>query len=458
MKALDLQRDPFTHEPDCLFYHSFDSIEQRLKILDGLVQGSDFFVLIIGGIGSGKTTMLNRYLASVESEWTSARIRLDPENIPKTSSEPEARDGYPVYVLHGSADPIVIVDDAHQLTEKELLFLIQEALVPGSQHKTKRLVLFGESKLYTAVTNLAATLSAWPAASKIYLPGFTEKLTADFLRHRLEIAGYTGELPFDADAIKNIHQKGGGYHGPANEFSHQWLVDTYSNKQEGREMLNKVSPVSRRMLAWVCAVIFMFLLAAFWFFSDRKPSAANAVDQKPAKTVFRKKIVQRPKMADRPVSPKAKVNTLPQALKKTKTMASEPARTFLPQNEPLPERALPPAATPKPDPIISKTQPREIRREKWLLSQDGRSYTIQIVGVSSEISLMNFIKRNQLLKQNEIAYYKSTFKGKPWYQVLYGIYPSKQDARLAADKLPENIRRAGPWIRKISGVQTAIGK
>jgi septal ring-binding cell division protein DamX len=70
---------------------------------------------------------------------------------------------------------------------------------------------------------------------------------------------------------------------------------------------------------------------------------------------------------------------------------------------------------------------------------------------------MDFIKKNQLLQQKEIAYYKSTFKGKPWYQLLYGIYPTKQDARLAAEKLPENIRQAGPWIRSISAVQKAIG-
>ena len=69
---------------------------------------------------------------------------------------------------------------------------------------------------------------------------------------------------------------------------------------------------------------------------------------------------------------------------------------------------------------------------------------------------MDFIKRNQRLNQNEMAYYESTFNGKPWYQLLYGIYPTRQEAQLAADNLPENIRRAEPWIRKISAVQKAI--
>ncbi len=133
---MDLQRDPFSREPDSLFYCHFDSIDQRLNILDGLVKGTDLFVLVIGDPGSGKTTMLNRYLASIKSDWISARIQVDhdPEKSGTVSSEQLAQRGYPVYVLHGPADPIVIIDDAHHLPEKELKFLIQGARVPGSHN------------------------------------------------------------------------------------------------------------------------------------------------------------------------------------------------------------------------------------------------------------------------------------------------------------------------------------
>ncbi len=107
-------------------------------------------------------------------------------------------------------------------------------------------------------------------------------------------------------------------------------------------------------------------------------------------------------------------------------------------------------------PVATKTEENEIRREKWLLAQDGNSYTVQIIGVSNEKSLLDFIRNNELLKQNKIAYYESTFRGKPWFQLLYGLYSDKQAARLAADNLPENIRQAGPWIRSVAAVQRAI--
>jgi DamX protein len=172
-----------------------------------------------------------------------------------------------------------------------------------------------------------------------------------------------------------------------------------------------------------------------------------------------------PKIKPQPtVKPTQKTDSQPKTkpqptVKPTQKTDSQPKTKPQPTVKPTQKTDSQPKTEPqpaiKPPP---KTAAREIRREKWLLSQDAAYYTIQIIGVSTEKSLLDYIRKNQLLKQNEIAYYESTFNGKPWYQVLYGIYPTKQEAQLAADKLPENIRLAGPWIRRLAGVQNAIGK
>jgi DamX protein len=80
------------------------------------------------------------------------------------------------------------------------------------------------------------------------------------------------------------------------------------------------------------------------------------------------------------------------------------------------------------------------------------------MGVRDDALLFDFVNRNQLLEQNEIAYYQTTFKGKPWFQLLYGIYPDKRAAQSAADALSPKIRKSSPWIRRLSGVQKAIRK
>jgi septal ring-binding cell division protein DamX len=105
-----------------------------------------------------------------------------------------------------------------------------------------------------------------------------------------------------------------------------------------------------------------------------------------------------------------------------------------------------------------KTEERSIHSEAWLLSQESSRYTIQIMGARDDALLFDFVNRNQLLEQNEIAYYQTTFQGRPWFQLLYGIYPSKRAAQSAAEAFPPEIRKSSPWIRRLSGVQAAIRK
>ncbi|MEX1347371.1 MAG: SPOR domain-containing protein [Desulfobacterales bacterium] len=126
----------------------------------------------------------------------------------------------------------------------------------------------------------------------------------------------------------------------------------------------------------------------------------------------------------------------------------------------LPEKGDLRQAEVRPQPVkedvIEKTQERIIHGEKWLLSQGSSYYTIQLMGVRKEALLFDFVERNQLLEQNEIAYYQTIFKDKPWFQLLYGIYATKKDAQAAADNLPLKIRKSSPWIRRLSAVQKAI--
>ena len=96
--------------------------------------------------------------------------------------------------------------------------------------------------------------------------------------------------------------------------------------------------------------------------------------------------------------------------------------------------------------------PEEIKIEQNLF----RRKIPDIDQVVKLLTKFDFVERNQLLEQNEIAYYQTIFKDKPWFQLLYGIYATKKDAQAAADNLPLKIRKSSPWIRRLSAVQKAI--
>ncbi len=106
--------------------------------------------------------------------------------------------------------------------------------------------------------------------------------------------------------------------------------------------------------------------------------------------------------------------------------------------------------------VIEEPQERVVHNETWLLSQVSSRYTIQIMGARKEALLYDFVNKNQLLEQNEIAFYQTTFRDKPWFQLLYGVYTTKKDALSAAASLPPNLRKSSPWIRRLSAVQKVI--
>ena len=155
----------------------------------------------------------------------------------------------------------------------------------------------------------------------------------------------------------------------------------------------------------------------------------------------------------------------PQTKNETKLPGEEQPASSQPTVTPsepelLPDKAGLRQAEVRPQPVKEdaneKTEEKILHREEWLLSQEASYYTVQLMGARKEALLFDFVERNQLLKQEEIAFYQTTFKDKPWFQLLYGVYASKIDAQSAADNLPSKIRKSSPWIRRMSAVQKAI--
>jgi DamX protein len=187
------------------------------------------------------------------------------------------------------------------------------------------------------------------------------------------------------------------------------------------------------------------------------PPLAQAVPSQPTVAPPEKSEPQQETEPHLPTEPQTKVETI--LATEEQSVYSQPNVAPSEQRE-LPEKADLRQAEVRPQPVkedvIEKTEERTIHNENWLLSQESSYYTIQLMGARKEVLLFNFVEKNQLLEQNEVAFYQTTFKDKPWFQLLYGVYATKIDARSAADNLPSKIRKSSPWIRRLSGVQKTI--
>jgi DamX protein len=115
----------------------------------------------------------------------------------------------------------------------------------------------------------------------------------------------------------------------------------------------------------------------------------------------------------------------------------------------------------KPSPIKPATPPKAtakntIYREDWLLDQTPSFYTLQVLGVRNEESLLNFVMVHKLLQNQNVAYYKTVYRGEQWYPLLYGVYPTKSEAADAVKELPDKVQKSIPWLRKMSAIQKEV--
>lgn len=463
--VLGLKRDPFAPEPDAKFYYPFDSFEQRLQLLNYLVQGTDLLVLVIGETGCGKTTLLHRYLVTSDETWKADRIACEPAGESDSTLTGEQQDGYPVFVQQDVADPIVIVDDAHKLPEKDLRFLLREALVPGSTQKIKRLVLFGEPTLSKYIIALPETAAGDTAINKITMPVLSRQECESYLQYRPALAGYTGESLFKPSVTKRLHRKSDGLPGQINELADRWLKKKYAPKlpEEGFFTLLKNLPI--KAVGWGVGALAVVVVGLVVFNQMDSTPRSSTGKQTASLRVFRAKI---PAMVSSntpeptpQITPAPKTQeAVPESQKAEETraplpVAEQPAALAKAPPQPVEQPAIKPSP-PQPAALPKATAKHTIYRESWLLDQESAFYTLQVLGVRNEESLLNFIKVHKLLQNQNVAYYKTVYKGKQWYPLLYGVYQTKSEAAAAVKELPDKIQKSVPWIRKMSAVQREV--
>ena len=94
---------------------------------------------------------------------------------------------------------------------------------------------------------------------------------------------------------------------------------------------------------------------------------------------------------------------------------------------------------------------KAFRSKQWLDSQSKQAYIPQILGSFEEQTALNFIQELGPQKY-EIFYLETEHKGRPWFVVFYGVFPSKTDAQEAIKGAPKRIKRQNPWLRSVDGV------
>ena len=439
-----------------------------MNVLKHLIQGRDFLILVIGEQGTGKTTMLNQFLYSARGDWRSCRIRAQSTEKTGGLSSLKNLNEHPAFILPDDKLPIVMFDDAHELNKVELQYLLKDALAPGGVRKLKRLVLFCEPSINATMASLSAPFTKETVVNKVYMSPANKKETYEYLMHRLKIAGYKGKNPFKSSDVETIYKASGGIPGNINKEAHKFLISRFEGEKPGSAPLRPPGIFKKKSFRIAIGAIVLFcltLILFFWNRNDLPPTPykpPKPIIKSKEKTDVAKTVKKPPAAGIAAVSDKGSEKTVgpPVAIKDKAAKPEEPIplETKAQTKKSAVELSRPAQKVKKSEKAapVKPKKAKKIHRESWIMAQNPSYYTLQIIGLRNEKSVQKFAKKHHLL--NKVAYYKTKYRGKRWYPLLYGAYPTRKKALSAINELPKEIRKLSPWTRKLSSIQQAIRK
>lgn len=244
-KHFGLREAPFSITPDTSFFYACRSTQEALNTLLIAISNGEGFIKITGEVGTGKTLLCRKFLATLGAGWASAYV-------PNPSLEPRALVQAVATELGVRVDSGV---DQHQLLKGITLALLAHArqgrrvvicmdesqVMPLETLETLRLltnletekrkllqvVLFGQPELDRKLASASIRQLRQRITFHYDLTGLDREEIGAYVAHRLQIAGHTGAALFDGSALAALHRASRGVPRLVNILAHKAMLLVY---------------------------------------------------------------------------------------------------------------------------------------------------------------------------------------------------------------------------------------
>lgn len=161
-----------------------------------------------------------------------------------------------------------------------------------------------------------------------------------------------------------------------------------------------------------------------------------------------------------PANTSAPAGNAPQATLDAPRPASTEAKVDQPAAvvpEPPATASPPPATTPQTQTVTTPAsgllQERLQATQAWLKQQPESTVTIQLLGSGDDAQLTQHLALLGRQLDPQLIYpVRTQVAGQPFITVLYGNYPSRQEAAQAISQLPKAIKSYNPRLRTVGGI------
>ncbi len=221
IEFLNLSKQPFNAE--ILSDKSFFSSPALDKITDSLihqVQFSELLLVVDGPHGSGKTTLFrqliqteinNIKILSMQAEATDTLVQIQQKmsiHLQDMGDAGHLDDNLKSLQMFDQT-PLAIIDSAHVLSDTTLQELLRYQQQLKQDHEvTLKLLIFANTGIAKTLQNITDI-----SADQMYIqsmPEYSAKQTDTFIRHKLKLAGYTGEPLLSVNTIQQLFKKSSG--------------------------------------------------------------------------------------------------------------------------------------------------------------------------------------------------------------------------------------------------------
>jgi len=229
--VLGLSQEPFSTSPDPdFFYHSqsHDTALKRLEISIRLKRGLN---IVLGDVGTGKTTLLRTLLRAFKDEENAIfHMILDPSHdsefqflsslikmfgiIPDFRSTLDFKEALERYLFSTAVEKdktiILLIDEGQKISTENLEVLRTLLNFETNQHKLLQVVIMAQTELLPRIKRIRNFMDR--ICLKYTINPLDELETAKMIDFRLKIAGWNKDKEiFSQDAVRMIYQYSQGY-------------------------------------------------------------------------------------------------------------------------------------------------------------------------------------------------------------------------------------------------------
>jgi MSHA biogenesis protein MshM len=275
---------PFGITPDTSFAYACNTHQEALNTLLVAVKNGEGFLKVTGEVGTGKTLLCRRFLATLDQNHVSAYIPnpyLEPRTLLFALAEelgvalPRGTDQHQLMkeltrALLGFARQnktvVLCLDEAQAMPVETLEALRLLTNLETQKRKLIQVVLFGQPELDQKLEIESVRQLRQRITFQYRLTALGRDEADQYIAHRLRVAGYRGNRLFTRPATRLVHRFSSGVPRLINIIAHKAMLLAYGEgvQQVSPAHVRKAAadtPVPRRRRPWWWLGFAMVLLS-----------------------------------------------------------------------------------------------------------------------------------------------------------------------------------------------------